>query len=121
MNRTDIAILILLCGLLGALYGRYWQAPTPATEVEVTAMDHVIGRYPLDRPRTWKVRGREGDSVLQIDDRGRVRFLSSPCRNKICIHSGWLSHAGDATACLPNRVSIRLIGGDDDTLDSVSF
>lgn len=121
MNRIDIAVLMALCALVGTLYGRFWQAARPATEVEVTVENHVVGRYPLDRPRTWKVNGREGVSVLQIDDQGRVRFVSSPCRNKICIHSGWLSHSGDATACLPNRVSIRLLGGDDNTVDSVSF
>ena len=49
-----------------------------------------------------------GDSILEVEA-GRIRFHASPCRGQQCIHSGWLSRAGDFAACLPNRVSVALV------------
>lgn len=120
ISRGDAVIIVLALLLVGALYARYWQAPTAAATVEVRSGDTVVGRYPLNIDRQLRVEGRAGISVLDIRN-GRARFLSGPCRNKICVHGGWLSHSGDAAACLPNRVSIHLSGNSGPELDGVSF
>ena len=39
-----------------------------------------------------------------------IRFVSSPCRGQDCVGFGWLSHAGQAAACLPYRTLITLSG-----------
>ena len=56
-----------------------------------------------------QVHGPLGDSVIEIRE-ARVRFLESPCRGQQCVHSGWLDAAGELAACLPNRISIQLLG-----------
>jgi len=65
-----------------------------------------------------RVIGIPGDTV-EIHD-GAVRFVSSPCAGKLCVHAGWLKNGNDFTACLPNRVSIAVIGGSEG-YDSVNF
>jgi hypothetical protein len=120
ISRGDLLIAVLALMLVGALYARYWQAPVAAATVEIRSGETVVGRYPLDQDRRLEIQGRVGTSVIDIRDQ-RVRFLSSPCRNKVCVHGGWLSHSGDSTACLPNRVSIVLGGTAGVALDGVSF
>ena len=51
---------------------------------------------------------------------GRLRFVESPCRNRVCIHRGWLNTAGDSSACLPNRVSVSLRGTGAGAVDAVN-
>ena len=119
MTRADVAVLIAALALLIGLYVHFWQPAHAATEVEVRSSQTVIGRYALNQNRSLDIPGRAGVSHLEIRD-GRVRFTDSPCRNKVCVHSGWLSHTGDTTACLPNGVSISLIGNGDG-YDAISF
>ena len=76
-------------------------------------------QFPLDQSREVRVAGPLGTTVIEIDH-GRARVVSSPCRQKICIRSGWLKSAGDTTACVPNRVSATLLGRDA-RFDAVSF
>lgn len=50
----------------------------------------------------------------------RIRFVTSPCETKFCIHQGWASHGGDLRVCLPNKVSLRLLGSKSQ-FDSLTF
>lgn len=120
MTRGDVVAICLAAAAVGAAYARFWQPAVAATQFEVRVAGTPGGRHALDRDRDIVVEGRLGPSLLRVQD-GRVRFVSSPCRNKVCVHSGWLSHGGDAAACLPNRVSISLSGDAGSGLDAVSF
>jgi len=120
-TAADWVVIAASFALLGALYAAYWQPPEPAGWVEIRAGGDVVGRYDLAVARDVDVEGREGISVIRIES-GRARFLHAPCRNQICVHAGWQDHAGDAAACLPNRVSLRLLGGESaDAVDGISF
>ncbi|HEY1076651.1 MAG TPA: NusG domain II-containing protein [Fontimonas sp.] len=120
MTRGDLLAIAGAAVLVGALFARYWQPPVAATQFEIRVGGEPQARYALDVDREIRVDGRAGVSVLKVEN-GRVRFVSSPCRNKVCVHGGWLSHSGDAAACLPNRVSIALSGTGGDGLDAISF
>ncbi len=62
--------------------------------------------------------GKNGLTVtLRVED-GRVRFTHSDCPDKVCVHTGWLSRAGQTAACLPAGVLVRVEG--EDTVDIVA-
>lgn len=119
MTAADRVVILAAAVLLGVLFAAFWRAPAAASWAEVRIAGDPVGRYPLDHDRVLEIRGPLGVSRLEIRN-GRVRFLESPCRNKVCVHSGWLSHAGEVAACLPNRVSVSL-GGSAPAYDAVSF
>jgi hypothetical protein len=120
VTRADIVAIVVAATLVGILYARLWQPPVDATRFEIRVAGQPVGRYPLDIDRSVIVDGRLGLSRIKVEN-GRVRFAASPCRNKICVHAGWLQHGGDAAACLPNRVSIALSGDAGAGLDAVGF
>ncbi|MEJ2644360.1 MAG: NusG domain II-containing protein [Gammaproteobacteria bacterium] len=111
MTRADLVAVILAVALLPVLYLHFWSGGGFAEQVRIQEGNQPPHYYSLARDQRIRVHGPLGDSVLEILH-GRVRFVSSPCRNKICVHSGWLSRAGESTACLPNRVSVQIIGQD---------
>lgn len=119
MTRADLVVLLGAALLVGVSAAAFWQDRGLAAHVEIRVDDGEPRRYPLSQDRHIHVEGRLGVSELEIRD-GRVRFVSGPCRNKVCIHSGWLSASGDATACLPNHVSIALTGNGAVQIDGVS-
>jgi hypothetical protein len=109
MTRADWLVLAFLIALQPWLYRHYWRDQGAADSAVITALGQAPRHVSLQHDQTLRVHGPLGDSVLEVRA-GRVRFLSSPCRGKQCIHSGWLSRAGDFAACLPNRVSVTLTG-----------
>lgn len=54
--------------------------------------------------------------VLEVSCDG-VRFLSSDCSDKLCVHSGTVS-SGQSAACLPGGVSVS-VEGDNTPVDAV--
>lgn len=76
--------------------------------------------YSLDQETELDIEGPLGTSHLKIED-GGIRFVSSPCRDKICIAGGLITDSGQWVACLPNRIFVRVEGGDDAEVDAQTF
>jgi len=119
LTRADWLILIAAIALLPGLFFRFWGDHGPASAVRISANGQRDITLPLSVERRLRVSGPLGDSVIEIHD-GRVRFVSSPCRGKQCVHSGWLSHSGELAACLPNGVMVSVIGRER-RFDSINF
>lgn len=102
--------LIIIGGvvLITYLFQTLWSNQQ-ATKVQVRLGDKVYATYSLNQQREVLVHGAIGDSVINISQ-GRVRFSRSPCHNQYCVHQGWLTRAGQAAICLPNQISLELIG-----------
>lgn len=60
-----------------------------------------------------------GSCVLSVE-KGKIRFLSSDCPDKLCEKSGYLSKNGDTAACLPNKVVVK-IETEKEKLDAVAY
>ena len=56
--------------------------------------------------------------VLSVE-KGKIAFVSSTCRDKLCKKSGHLSKNGDTAACVPNKVVVRIENGKE-TFDAVA-
>ncbi len=76
-------------------------------QVIATVQDRVVFKAPLNIDRTVDLQGPLGTTVLQIAA-GKVRILSSPCRNKTCVHMGEVHQDGDVLACLPNKLVVHV-------------
>ena len=77
--------------------------------------------YPLDKEQVVGVDGPVGRTYVEIHGRA-VHIESSPCRNQTCVAAGDIVSAGQWVACLPNRVFVRIEGGEaDDAIDARAF
>ncbi len=102
--------LVMLAGvaLVVLLFKTLWQHEA-AAKIIIRQGDHIYATLSLIQERNLVVHGPIGDSHIVIHQ-GKVRFASSPCNSQYCVHQGWLSQAGQVAICLPNRVSVELIG-----------
>lgn len=119
MTRADRLLLLSAICMLPLLYAQLWQDGATASHIRVQAGNAAPVTTPLAADRTLHVHGPLGDSVIEVNQ-GRARFISSPCAGQSCVHSGWLQAAGDMTACLPNRVSLQIVGVEP-RFDSINF
>ncbi len=72
----------------------------------------------LKKDATHIVKGPLGAAKIIIED-GQARMESAPCPLKICEAMGPIKNAGETILCLPNRISIKVTGGEGE-LDAVS-
>lgn len=112
--------LVLGIGLVAVsvLFATLWR-PEHAARLQIRDRDGVHATFSLAQDRSIEVPGPLGVSRIVIHQ-GRVRFTQSPCRNQYCVHQGWLSHAGQVAICLPNQVSLELLGGEKN-YDSLNY
>lgn len=102
--------LVVSLGLLLVVYlfQILWHSEY-AAKIQVRQGNQIVATLSLNQDRLMDVVGPLGVSKIEIKQ-GKVRFLSSPCTNQYCVHQGWLRHEGQAAICLPNRVSLELLG-----------
>lgn len=112
--------LVVGLGMLvvALLFRTLWHTE-PANKLRIRQGDSVYATLSLDQVRTLEIHGPLGISKVALNH-GKVRFEQSPCHNQYCVHQGWLSKAGQAAICLPNQVSIELLGSDK-LYDSLSY
>lgn len=120
MTRLDSLIIAIALASLPLLYLQFWGPTHRGTEVDIVVGNQAKQRYSLLRNQTLTINGKLGDSIIHIKN-GKAAFIESPCSNKQCIHSGWLDRNGDTTACLPNRITLSVVGDGIARFDSVNF
>ena len=119
LSRGDSVLIVLALVLLASLYLRYWQAEGHGAETVVMVEGKPWARLNLFHDHDLDVPGPLGTSHIQVRD-GQVRFTASPCSNKLCVHTGWLSQGGEVAVCLPNRVSLQILASDP-RFDAINF
>jgi hypothetical protein len=73
----------------------------------------------LSTDQTLAVSGPLGNTLVTIHH-GEVHVADSPCRAKICVNTGNISHAGQLIVCVPNKVVVRVIGEEASPYDAVT-
>ncbi len=119
LSRGDAVVWLLAATLLVSLYMMFWQADGHGAEAVVLVNGKRWARLDLFQNQDLDVPGPLGHSHIQVRD-GQVRFVNSPCPNQLCVHTGWLSQGGEVSICLPNKVSLQILGSDP-RFDAINF
>ena len=114
-DKILVAALLILNGWLFANWGTGFSK---GDWVVVTVNQKVTNRLPLDQDQTTYVKGPLGLTEIEVK-KGRARIARSPCKNKVCIKSGYIRYADRLAACIPNRVVIRIVGKSHRGVDAV--
>jgi hypothetical protein len=69
----------------------------------------ILRVVPLSNEQQIEVLGPLGISIIAIQNR-KARIASDPSPRQYCVRQGWLQQAGEIALCLPNQVSVELVG-----------
>lgn len=119
MTRADKFVIALAVLLLLLLYLQFWGNSSAGEVVQIRVAGGEDLTLPLDQDKHIEVKGALGTSLIEIRDR-QVRFIDSPCQGKQCVLTGWLDQDGQLAACLPNGVTVQIVGRDQ-RFDAVNF
>jgi len=104
----DWLIITLSTGLVIYLTLTLWTGEL-ADKAVIRSGGKVFREVPLSHDQTIAVPGPLGISIIAIEHR-RARIASDPSPRQYCVRQGWLQQAGEIAICLPNQVSVELVG-----------
>lgn len=116
--RKDVILILVLLLIAGAvaLYGHFSDKGQTATVISDGETVTVIDLKSAE-DETFTVNG----TVIEVKD-GKIAFTDSDCGDKTCVRTGTLENSGDAAACVPNRVVIRISGEKTDSdVDIIAY
>lgn len=119
IRLADGISLVMVILLVATAYYLFWGS----SHGEGYAVVKVAGKEQqsvnLAHDDQLTIEGVIGRSLLEVRD-GRIRFHTSPCQGQHCVHSGWVEKSGEVVACLPNQISVAIVGVDG-YFDGINF
>ncbi len=115
--RIDIIVVasILLVAVLVLLVSRLMRTDGAFVEIELDG--ETVGTYPLAIDGVYNLNG--GTNTLTIKD-GKAFMSYSNCPDHTCENTGKVNYVGQTIVCLPNKLTITVIGESDNSVDFVS-
>lgn len=99
-----IGILISVPAFAGGARGAY---------VVVKVDGREYGTYSLLEDRTVTIENSGHVNKITIKN-GAVQMVESSCKNQLCVRQGKIFTTDKSIVCLPNRVTVEIIGEDGD-------
>lgn len=112
LTRADklLIVLLFITSILSLPVIRHFQKSNNSYAIiEVNAKE--LKKVSLLEEKELEIMGELGISILKIE-KERIKIIKSPCPHKLCVKMGWISQPGEIIICIPNKVVVRIAGGD---------
>jgi hypothetical protein len=120
IKRNDLiligAVIILCLGFLAYMYFMKEEG----SKVEVTVDGNVYDTFDLTEDTTFTVELEDGTwNTFEIKD-GYVNMLDASCPDKLCVKHKDIHYNHETIVCLPNKVVLEVVGGDESEVDMIA-
>ena len=122
IKRNDIYLILAVLAI--ALFFFCWQRynskkTTENARVIVEQEGKAIGDYPLGAKEQLIFTNNYGKkNVLTIQD-GQAFIEEADCPDKLCVKHKPISRNGESIICLPHKLAIRIVGGEEEEVDVI--
>lgn len=118
MKKGDAAIIFVFAVICAAWFFKSFFAPPQKLVACVWQNGSLVSQVELSNLKKTKTMS-VGGCELEFDESG-ARFVSSTCKDGLCVKKGKLSNSGDTMACVPNGVVIT-IKAQKENADAVAY
>ncbi len=108
-----VLLLAMIC-LLGIKCGQ-----KEGTYIVVCVDGEEVASYSMDINQNLQIIGVNGGTNELVIEDGEAYLLDASCPDLLCVHQGRIKYQGETIVCLPNRVVIKVIGGEEAEVDTV--
>lgn len=117
MKKYDV--IFMICVLMIAASISIWYsvlARQEAGQIRITVDHQIYGNYLLNVDQKVKI----NDTNILVIENNFAYMKEATCPNKDCIHQKEISKKGETITCLPNKVIVEVIDGEQSELDAVA-
>lgn len=104
IKKRDILLLaaLLALGIGGWLFQKNLSK---GAQAEISVGGRVVKTVSLSEDSTFEV----GDLAFEVKN-GGICVSHSPCRDQICVRTGFISSPAETIVCLPEKTAVRIFG-----------
>lgn len=114
VKPTDIIIILLIVAACGVALLFMKNSENTGLLAQISYDGKFVEEIKLDTAQNTIFQlSKNKKASFQISDR-KIRFVNTDCPDKLCENFGYLDAANEVAICLPNRVSLKLIGAKDE-------
>ena len=113
-----IAVLVIIPVIM-LIYGNIDNNTESDALVVITIDGSLYKTLPLFEDLELTVPSENGINIVIIKD-GSVWVSDADCPNQICVDHNPISKKGEQIVCLPHKVVLEIISGEDSEIDSIS-
>lgn len=117
MKKNDwilVTVILVLAGVGFLIYTNLGRQT--AGIVKVTVDGELFGIYSLEKEQEIKI----NDTNRMIIKDGQADMIEADCPDQICVDHKTISKNKETIVCLPNKVIIEIVGGEDVEMDAVA-
>lgn len=117
MRKNDgilVAVILILAGIGFLIYLNFGKQS--AGLVKVTVDGELYGTYSLDKEQEIEI----NDTNYLIIKDGQADMIEANCPDQICVDHISISKNKETIVCLPNKVIVEIVGGEDVEIDAVT-
>ena len=125
MRKNDVILIcvILIAGLLSfGGFHLYQMTKTKADSlVRVTVDGAVYGEYPLSEDTEVVIEDGDGSFNKLVIKAGYADITEADCPDRICVNHLHVHYTGETIVCLPNKVVVEIVGGEENEIDGSTY
>ncbi len=106
MKKQDVILICALLTVFSLIYFIFTLFTKDGSYAEIRYDGKLIGAYSLSEDRKIEI---ENSNTLIIEN-GKIFMEKASCPDKHCINMGKVSMEGEQIVCLPNRVTVKIKG-----------
>ena len=117
MKKNDwilVVVILVFAGVGFLIYTSFGRQT--AGIVKITVDGELFGTYSLEKEQEIKI----NDTNRMIIKDGQADMIEADCPDQICVNHQKISKNKETIVCLPNKVIIEIVGGEDVEMDAVA-
>lgn len=116
MKKNDIYLGAALLFIAALLLLFRWSGREAGSKVQITVGGESCGVYSLKENQVLELGEHNEMEILD----GKVCMKWAECPDQLCVEQGWTDTKGEKIICLPNKVIIEVIEGQEAELDAIA-
>ena len=117
MKKKDLMLIgILLIAAIAAHFGIRAFFNNAGGQVVITSEGSEIGTYALAADNVIEIRTDSGYNKVVISG-GQVEVTEADCPDKICANHAPIRYNHETIVCLPHKLVVEVIGGENSEID----
>ena len=124
MKKNDIKLIatILAVAVVFLIAMTWYQKNnTKDQPYALVTIDGVeYGQYLLSKDVTERIEFEDGSyNVLEIKD-GEAQISEASCPDQICVNHMRIHYSGETIVCLPNKLVVEIVNGEENDIDGAT-
>ena len=113
MKKTDLILVVIALIAAAGIWLFYSAGADHGLTAVVTVDGEVRAELPLDETDSIEIETEWGYNIVHTEN-GQVFVAEADCRDQICVEHKKIDKTGETIVCLPHKMVVEIIGGEEE-------